>query len=108
MKPGEWLTDLDFLFIRIADRHYRVFLERTDSLSGFNPAVHGPKSFKMNIECQFYIANPFRVYNVEDHNHRSGSEEANFSGDFPEKNHVYITFHLRGVYSSPLRYHSLG
>lgn len=106
-EEGDADHNFSYLFIRIANCNFFSFLRGQRVLPGFNSAVHGPRSVKMNIRHgQFYTADLFEVYHVEEHNHQSANEQNNFPGDFPLNDHIYITMHLGNVYSSPLRYYS--
>lgn len=107
MRPDAEEPDNHYLFLRIANRHFVAFLRWLEPLRRFNSTVNGPRSLMVNIkDGQFYTANSFRVYDVQNHNHRSGIERLNFPGDFPPNDHVYVKFRSGPVYSSPIRYHS--
>lgn len=94
------------VFLRIGDRQFVSMLQTLHVFTDHDPTHHGrPMSVQINIgNTQFYSANFFQVYNVNEHDHQDANE--NSPGNFPPNNHIYIIVPRGHVYSSSLHYHS--
>lgn len=95
-----------FIFIRTArNQHFASSLIPLHLQPNHNPIQHGPTNILMRIENnQFYAANNFHVYPVEEHEHESTYKDI-IPGDFPANNHIYLAVPYDNVYSSVLQDH---